>query len=215
MVKLRPNKSLHGPPGHSCHTLCSVMISASHEVRQLLAPVSQTVSYHSIMSTRNALLTIAAILSSWSCASTTSAPPFDEESTSGITFWVISPFQNRYVYSFNWNDTLLSVARSGEDGLVYYEIMVSTCPLLGARLVQFRESILESVEIVFNRKPANPPSPGNQFHEIVVDSPLYRARFVPDQFTTYVELEGIESSKVPWILAAQEVRNRAAACSES
>ena len=167
------------------------------------------------MSTRNALLTIVAILSLWSCASTTTAPPFGEESSSGITFWVISPFQNRYVYSSNWNDTLLFVAQSGEDGLVYYEVTVSTCPLLGARLAQFRESILDSVEIVFHRKPAIPPSPGSPIYEIVVDGPLYRARFVPDQFATYVDLEGYESVKVPWISAAQEVRNRAAACNES
>jgi len=139
-------------------------------------------------------------------------PPFEKESSSGITFWVISPFQNRNVYSFNWSDALLSVARSGEDGLVYYEVPVSDCPLLGATLVQFRESILDTVEIVFDRKPAIPPSPGSQFSEIVVDSPLYRVRFVPDRFSTYVELEGYESAKVPWISAAQEVRKRAAAC---
>lgn len=167
------------------------------------------------MSTRKVLLSIAAIFSLWSCASTTTAPPFEKESSSGITFWVISPFQNRYVYSFNWNDALLSVARSGEDGLVYNEVPVSTCPLLGARLVQFRESILDSVEIVFYRKPAIPPSPGRLISEIVIDSPLYRVRFVPDQFSTYVELEGYESAKVPWISAAQEVRKRVAACSDS
>ena len=31
-----PNKSLHWPPGRICHTSCNVIISVSHEVRQLL-----------------------------------------------------------------------------------------------------------------------------------------------------------------------------------
>ena len=167
------------------------------------------------MSTRNALLATIAIPFAWSCASTNTAPPFDDKSFSGITYWVISPFENRYVYSFNWNEALLSVARSGKDGLVYYEVPVSTCPLLGARLIQFRESILDSIEIVFYRKPAIPPSPGSPIPEIVVDSPLYRVKFVPDQFSTSVQLEGYESSKIPWISAAQVVRERAAACSDS
>ena len=37
---VRPNKSLHWPPGGPCHASCTVMIDASHEVRQILAPVS-------------------------------------------------------------------------------------------------------------------------------------------------------------------------------
>lgn len=167
------------------------------------------------MSARNAHLAAIASLFLVSCASTTSAPPFYEVSSSGITFWIVSPFQDRHVYSFHWVGDLLSVARSGDNGLVYYDIPVSTCPLLGATLVQFRESILNSVEIVFYRQPAVPPEPSGSLYEVVADGPLYRVRYVPDRFTSSVHLEGGESKKIPWISAAKAVREREASCSDS
>lgn len=149
------------------------------------------------------------------CASTTFAPPFYDEPSSGVTFWTISPLQDRHIYSFHWAGDLLSVARSGDDGLVYYDVPVSTCPLLGAMLIQFRESILDSVEIVFYRQPAVPPEPPGSLHEIVVDGPLYRARYVPDRFRSSVQLEGGESKKVPWISAAKAVKARETTCTDS
>ncbi|MDX2410549.1 MAG: hypothetical protein QNK34_01195 [Woeseiaceae bacterium] len=161
------------------------------------------------MSTRNVCLVALAALSVWSCASTVGAPPFDEESYSGTTFWIISPFQNRNVYSFHWNGELLSVARSSESGLKYYDLSVDSCPLLEARLIQFRESILDSVNIVFVRKPAIPVT------EIVMDGPLYRVKYAPGRFNTSVQLEGYESGGVPWVAAAQAVQQREAACTDN
>lgn len=155
---------------------------------------------------RNLGIILVAAFSAWSCATTSHAPPFDQESTAGVTFWVISPVQDRYVYAFHWDDELLSVARSSDSGLEFYQLPIGSCPLLHAHLIQFRESILDSVEIVFVRKPAIPVT------EIVMDSPNYRVRYAPDRFSTIVQLDGYDGGEVPWIAAARVVRERETAC---
>ena len=154
-------------------------------------------------------LVLIVLVSTWSCASTDHAPPFDQESNSGITYWVVSPVRDRHTYAFHWDNETLSIARSSETGMEYSRLPISDCPLLEARLIQFRESILDSVEIVFVRKPAIPVT------EIVADSPLYRVKYAPDRFSTNVKLEGYEGSKVPWIAAARAVRERETACNET
>ena len=158
------------------------------------------------MRLRNFCFALITMPLAWSCASSIDAPPFQDESASGVTFWIISPVQNEHVYSFHWDNDTLAVARSGESGLEYYDLQVDSCPLLGANLVQFRESILDSVEIVFFRKPAIPVT------EVVMDSPDYRARYASDRFSTSVQLEGYEGGEVPWIAAARSVQERESAC---
>lgn len=158
---------------------------------------------------RNIGLTLIAMLSAWSCASTNQPLPFDQESNTGVTFRIISPVQNKSVYAFYWGEGMLSVARSGESGIEYYHLPIENCPLLGATLIQFRESILDSVEIVFVRKPAIPTT------EIVMDGPRYWVRYASDRFSTNVQLEGYEGGEVPWIAAAQAVRERESACADS
>ncbi len=155
---------------------------------------------------RNIGIVILATFSAWSCASTTHTPPFDRESASGITFWEISPADDSYVYSFHWVDETLSVARQVESGIEHHDLPLNSCPLLEAYLIQFRESVLDSVKIVFVREPAIPVI------EEMSGGPLYRARYAPDRFSTFVQLEGTESGKVPWIAAARKVSARASAC---
>ena len=149
------------------------------------------------------------MLSTWSCASTIHTPPFDQESASGVTFWEISPDDSGHVYSFHWSDETLSVAREVESGLEFYDLPLASCPLLEAYLIQFRESVLNSVKIVFVREPAIPVI------EEMSGGPLYRVRYAPDRFSTIVQLEGTESGRVPWIAAARKVSEREAACAGS
>ena len=158
------------------------------------------------MHLRNVGSILLLAFSAWSCASTTHTPPFEQQSESGLTFWIFSPLADRYVYAFHWDDDMLLVARSTESGLAYDEVPIDSCPLLASYLILLKESVLDSVEIVFVRKPAIPVT------EVITGGPLYRVRYAPDRFTTTVQLEGGEGGEVPWFAAARTVREREAEC---
>ena len=156
---------------------------------------------------RNTGVVLIAVFSTWSCASTIDAPPLEPESASGVTFWVLSPVDRRIEYSFHWNDETLSAASDSGSGSETYDLPIGSCPLLAAYLIQFRESVLESVKIVFVREPAIPVT-----GDVTDDGRRYRVRYTTDRFSTFVQLEGYDGGEVPWIAAARKVRERAAAC---
>ena len=144
------------------------------------------------------------------CATTTPEHPFTSESESGLTFWSIAPLEvEKTVYAFHWRGDELDVVRSTETGLASNTVNVARCGLLASRLILLREAILESVEMVFDRKPVRPSN------TITLDGPLYRITYAPDRHTTSVILEGPSTDRLTWITAALAVREQETACVEN
>ena len=149
---------------------------------------------------------IAAAAATASCAGAPRTLPFQELQDAGVSFWMISPIDNAATYAFYSNGVELQFARSSEDGLRFGELTVSECHGLDAVLVQFEESLFDSIAIAFGREPAIPGA------EIVMDSPNYRARIVPDNYLESINLEGRDAREVPWVIAGHEVFSHISAC---
>lgn len=151
---------------------------------------------------------LALLCSFFGLASCATAPlPFTGQSESGLAFWTIAPLpETRAVSAFHWREDEFSFAYSTASGLETTHFAVSGCPLLRARLVQFREAVLESVEMVFDRRPIRPSN------TITLDGPLYRAMYAPDRHSTTVILEGPTTERLTWVSAALDVEERARTC---
>lgn len=155
------------------------------------------------------IITLAIAAVTASCAATPRTLPFEELDDTGVSFWMISPVTNVATYAFYSDGDELQFARSLEAGLRFGELVVSECLLLGAALEQFQESLLESIEISFGRAPAIAGA------EIVMDSPSYRARFVPGKYLDSISLEGWDDREVPWVVSGHDVFSRISACDDS
>ncbi|MEM8815444.1 MAG: hypothetical protein AAGE85_06430 [Pseudomonadota bacterium] len=140
------------------------------------------------------------------CASQDAKPPFATATEKSTSFWVISPSSGKTTFAFHWQGDTLHLLRTGKRELESYEVALQSCVLLRSYLIQFDQSLLDTVEMVFVRKPALP------IREVELDGASYRARYVPKSFKTTMELHGGATKRTPWISAAEKVRDRAIDC---
>ena len=159
-----------------------------------------------VVTVRLLITCLTGALLAGACASTSEPLPFDDQRDPVVSFWMISPITDAATFAFRWEGDRLQYARSSESGLRFGDIAVQDCPLLGANLTLFQQSLLDSVEIAFGRAPRLPQT------EVVMDSPRYRAKFMPERHGLSVVLEGFDDRGLPWVAAGHTVFDRISSC---